>query len=201
MSRNSHVEVNEPETLKRYLSRVYILSRICRYISSTAIFNSQSKCSCQKARRYSSIGDSKLEQATKTIRTQNGTNSQLRDSTASIVLYKSIILRKRSFHSSSFQSLKTTKGSSDINPASVINDNNPKKLVGKTKSKPTVKPINVTTLVRLKLAQFKKLDQKYYKLLDIVSDPFFLIACYEEIKGKKGNMTTASDRYTLDGLN
>lgn len=43
-------------------------------------------------------------------------------------------------------------------------------------------------------------NNKYYNLLDILSDPFFLVACYEEIKGKKGNMTPGSDKYTIDGL-
>ena len=33
MSRSSHAEVYEPDTLKRYQSREYIPSRICRYIS------------------------------------------------------------------------------------------------------------------------------------------------------------------------
>lgn len=194
MSRSSHVEDNEPETLKCYQSREYILSRICRYISSIAYFNSQSKIGCQKARRYSSIGGSKLGQATKTTRTLNGTNCQLRDSTAS-VLY--LGLRKRNFHSSI--SLKAnTKGNRDNTSESGTIDNHAEKLVGETKQQKAVKPSNVTTLVMKKLTH--KNINKYFKLLEILSDPFFLVACYEEIKGKKGNMTPGSDKYTIDGL-
>jgi len=54
-------------------------------------------------------------------------------------------------------------------------------------------------MVMKKLTQIK--GNKFYKLLDKLSDPFFLVACYEEIKGKKGNMTQGSDNYTIDGLN
>ncbi len=200
MSRSSHVEGYEPDTLKRYQSREYILSRICRYISSIAFFNIQSEESCQKARRYSSIGGSKLGQAAKTTWTLNGTNSQLRDSTASTLLLGSI-MRKRSLHSSSV-SLKTlTKGDRDNMSVSETLDNCPKKLVEDTKPilKRAVKPTNATTLVMQRLNY--KSEQKFFKLLDILSDPFFLVACYEEIKGKKGNMTPGSDKYTIDGLN
>jgi hypothetical protein len=30
-------------------------------------------------------------------------------------------------------------------------------------------------------------EQKYYNLIDIIADPYFLVACYEEIAKKKGN--------------
>ena len=148
MSRSSHVEDYEPDTLKRYQSREYILSRICRYISSIANPNCQSGISCQKARRYSSIGDSKLGQAAKTTRTLNGINSQLRDSTASILL-SSNLLRKRSFHSSRVTMIISTKGNRDNMSVSETLDNNLKKLVGDTKPLPkkAVKPNNVTTMV------------------------------------------------------
>lgn len=41
----------------------------------------------------------------------------------------------------------------------------------------------------------------YYNLNKLLSDPYFLIACYENIKSKPGNMTKGIDKYTLDGLN
>jgi group II intron reverse transcriptase/maturase len=200
MSRSSHVEVDEPDTLKRYQSREYILSRICRYISSIAFFNIHSEESCQKTRRYSSIGGSILRQATKTTWTLNGINSQLRDSTASI-LPTSNVLRKRSFHSSNASLNALTKGNRDNMSVSESIDIHSKELIGTTKPivKKAVKPINVTTMVMEKLNYMN--GNKFYKLLNILSDPFFLVACYEEIKGKKGNMTPGSDNYTIDGLN
>lgn len=80
-------------------------------------------------------------------------------------------------------------------------DNCQEKLVGDTKpnSNKVVKPINVTTIVKQKLNYTN--EGKIYKCLEILSDPFFLVACYEEIKGKKGNMTPGSDNFTIEGLN
>jgi len=58
-----------------------------------------------------------------------------------------------------------------------------------------------------KLEQYKKpepeqeQEQKYYNLIDIIADPYFLVACYEEIAKKKGNWTPEADGMTLDGLN
>ena len=199
MSRSSPVEVYEPDTLKRYQSREYIPSRICRYISSIAFSNNRSGKGCQKARRYSSLGGSKLGQAAKTTWTLNGTNSQLRDSTASILL-SSNLLRNRRFDSSRVTMIISTKGNRDNMSVSETLDNNLKKLVGDTKPLPkkAVKPNNVTTMVMEKL-NYKNGD-KFYKLLDILCDPFFLVACYEEIKGKKGDMTPGTDKYTIDRL-
>jgi hypothetical protein len=51
------------------------------------------------------------------------------------------------------------------------------------------KRVGVTTIVMQKLEQYKKPEQKYYNLIDIIADPYFLVACYEEIAKKKSNMT------------
>ena len=40
----------------------------------------------------------------------------------------------------------------------------------------------------------------YHNLIGIIADVRFLIGCYEEIKGKPGNMTRGTDRKTLDGV-
>jgi group II intron reverse transcriptase/maturase len=52
-----------------------------------------------------------------------------------------------------------------------------------------------------KLEQYRKPEQKYYNLIKLIADPYFLVACYEEIAQKKGNLTPGSDGYTIDGLN
>jgi hypothetical protein len=52
------------------------------------------------------------------------------------------------------------------------------------------KRVGVTTIV--KLEQYKKPGakaKKYYNLIDIIADPYFLVACYEEIADKKGKRT------------
>jgi group II intron reverse transcriptase/maturase len=191
ISRNSHVEDNKPDTPKRLQITEYILSRIRRYISSLPCFNGTSKTSSQKARRSSPIGSYKSEQAAKTIWTINTTHCQLRDSTAS-----NLIMRKRSFHNSA-----CTKGSSKDTPTQKTLDCNLKKPVRKVKPIKVAKRVGVTTIVSKELEQYRKPGQKYYNLIKIISDPIFLVTCYEEIAKKKGNMTPGSDSYTLDGLN
>jgi len=47
------------------------------------------------------------------------------------------------------------------------------------------KRVGVTTIVMQKLEQYKKPEQKYYNLIDIIADPYFLVACYEKIAKKK----------------
>lgn len=62
--------------------------------------------------------------------------------------------------------------------------------------KATAKP-TLVHIVSQKLSEFKTYDGKYNKIIQLVSDPFFLVACYEEINGKPGRIR---DR-RLDGLN
>jgi len=63
------------------------------------------------------------------------------------------------------------------------------------------KRVGVTTIVTNELEQYRKPEQKFYNLIKIISDPLFLVACYEEIAKKKGNLTPGSDGYIIDGLN
>ena len=63
------------------------------------------------------------------------------------------------------------------------------------------KRVGVTTIVMGKLELYRKPEQKYYNLIRLIADPYFLVACYEEIAKKKGNMTPGSDGYTIEGLN
>lgn len=191
ISRNSHAEVNKPDTHKRLQATENILSRIYRYFSRIAYINGTSIISCQISRRSSQIGSHKYEQAAKTIWTLNTTHSQLRDSTASI--YK----RKRSFHSSIYN----TKGSSDYTPPYKALDNNKTNPVREVKPANVGKRVGVTTIVTNELEQYRKPEQKFYNLIKIISDPLFLVACYEEIAKKKGNVSPGSDGYTIDGLN
>lgn len=68
--------------------------------------------------------------------------------------------------------------------------------VGQVKSaKATTNP-TLAHIVSLKLSEFKTHDEKYNKLTQLLADPYFLQACYEEIK--KGNMRGKKE--TLDGL-
>jgi len=194
ISRNSHVEVNKPDTHKRLQAKENILSRIYRYFSRIAYNNGTSFISCQISRRSSHIGSNKYEQAAKTIWTINTTHSQLRDSTASIyIIYK----RKRTFHSSVYN----TKGSSDYTPLYKALDNNKTNPVRDVVVKPAkvANRVGVTTILTNELEQYRK--PEHYNLIKFISDPLFLVACYEEIAKKKGNTNPGSDGYTIDGLN
>ena len=87
--------------------------------------------------------------AAKTTGTLNRPNSQLRDSTATI-LPRGSVLRKGSFHSSSVSLNTMTKGNRDYMSASEIIDNRSKKLVGA--SKPLFKR-RLNLLMRLDLLE------------------------------------------------
>jgi hypothetical protein len=60
--------------------------------------------------------------------------------------------------------------------------------------------VPVITMVKKELFQYKEHNGKYNGLIRIISKPEFLVACYEEIKGKPGNMTPGVDNTTLDGI-
>lgn len=102
--------------------------------------------------------------------------------------------RIRSFHSSA-----CTKRNSITSSKETI-DNNLEKPVSKVKSQKVAKRVGVTTIARKLLDQNKVSGQKYYKIMNSIADPNFLVACYDEIKSKPGNMTGAVERSTLDGL-
>jgi hypothetical protein len=103
------------------------------------------------------------------------------------------MMRRRSFHSRVI-----TKGNSNDTSGADASDRGQEKPV--TKVKKLAKRVGVTTVARKLLDPNKKVDQKYYKIMDIMTDPNFLIACYEEIKSVPGNMTRGTDAQTLDGI-
>lgn len=47
----------------------------------------------------------------------------------------------------------------------------------------------------------KNESKKYNGIINILSDPLFLQACYLEIKSKPGNMSRGITSETLDGIN
>lgn len=107
-----------------------------------------------------------------------------------------LAMRRRSFHSSAY----CTKGNSIDTLNKEMLDNN-EVLAREVKPKRVAKRVGVTTIMRKYLELGKKPDQKHYNILKQLADPYFLVACYEEIMGKPGNMTRGSDNETLDGLN
>lgn len=54
--------------------------------------------------------------------------------------------------------------------------------------------------MKQELQKYKTKEKKFNGLVNLMSLPEFLVLCYEEIRGKPGNMTPGTDDYTLDGL-
>ena len=124
VSRCNYVEVNKLDTQRRHLFRRCILSRICRYIWGIAYSNIRNTLCWWEASRHPSIGKIKSVQAAKATRTLNGNHCQPRD----LIAYdwdNLLIMRKRSFHSSS---VVGTKGNSQN-----VKDNNEISLSTKNK--------------------------------------------------------------------
>lgn len=196
ISRCSYVEDNKLDTQWRHLFRNCILSRICRYIWDIAYCDNQSIICWWEVSRHPNTGNLRTVQATKATRTLNGIKSQPRDLIA-YDWYNLSIMRKRSFHSSL---VVGTKGNSqnvqdnkEISPSAKNRD-------GKVKLNTLTANPPLAQIISLKLSEFKTHDEKYNKFIHLLSDPYFLVACYEEIKGKAGNMTRGVKKETLDGI-
>lgn len=194
---NRHVEANKPDTYECQEAAEDILSRIYRYLCNLALEYGNRFLCCHKI-THSLYTKSlrgrglRSKQAAKSIRTINVTSKQPRDRTASIL---HLDMRRRSFHSSA-----CTKGNSKTSLKVETLDCNQEKAADKVKPAGVAKRVGVTTIVRKRLEQNKIVNQKYQYVLKEIADPNFLIACYEEIRGKPVNMTKAVDKVTLDGI-
>jgi retron-type reverse transcriptase len=91
-------------------------------------------------------------------------------------------MRKRSFHSSV---PCYTKESSIDTPTFETLYSASLKPVRAVKPLKVAKRVGVTTIVMGKLEQYRKPEQKYYNLIKLIADPYFLVACYEELAKKK----------------
>jgi len=108
-------------------------------------------------------------------------------------------MRGRRYHSSLVGETKDTsqnsvfKGSSDVEPKIALK---------KTKPKTTKAVNNNAILIDLhnKIQEYKQHHQKIFNLSSIFTDPHFLISCYNQIKGKSGNMSPGISKETLDGI-
>lgn len=60
--------------------------------------------------------------------------------------------------------------------------------------------VSVYSWLRLRIDERTKNNDELHSLIDIISEPEFLLAAYDLIKGKKGNMTPGVDKKTLDGV-
>lgn len=108
--------------------------------------------------------------------------------------------RRRSLHT------RASRGSKGGSPTTVLKTKvlETKKGIDMTSSKvqKKVRSIPLVTLVKEELELYKDKHDIYNGLINIIKKPEFLVACYEEIKGKPGNMTEGIKKgETIDGLN
>lgn len=64
----------------------------------------------------------------------------------------------------------------------------------------TVQKVSLDTYVKKELQSYKNQRGQYNGIINLLTNPEFLIAGYEEIKGKPGNMTKGTTNITLDGI-
>lgn len=132
-----------------------------------------------------------LSQTPKDKLTLNINTEGIRDVTAELNVKN--LMRTRNYYSTD------TSSKSDV-----ITLDHPNENQGKSNSKDRISKVsNEKLLVETykKLNKYKSIEGKFYNLNKIIGDPFFLIACYENIKSKPGNMTKGSDNKTLDRIN
>ena len=132
-------------------------------------------------------------------RSRYGMNLILRDPTAS---NSTNLMRRRSFHTSRRKwniSSQETKGNN-------LSDFEKTKIFKNKKDSSSVRPNKVNRkeslviLVNKEMQKYKTKQDNYNGLIHLLSKPEFLVLCYEEIRGKPGNMTPGFDGLTLDGL-
>lgn len=138
-------------------------------------------------------------QAAKSVQALNITSRQPRDLTA--YEYNLYLMRGRSLNiSATILKDRNIKGDSQTSLKENAVDNN--NIVSSKSDKPlwVSGRDDVTTTVTKLLEQRSNVAGKYYKLLEILANPFYLEKCYNEIMSKPGNMTKGLSKETLDGI-
>jgi group II intron reverse transcriptase/maturase len=125
-------------------------------------------------------------------RTKNATGGSNR-------LWYENITRGRRYHSSPVRETKDTSQNSVFKSSSNLEPN-----LALIETKPKIKKAvdNNAILIDLhnKIQEFKQNHQKIFNLSSIFTDPHYLISCYNQIKGKPGNMSPGINNETLDGI-
>ena len=186
-SRSRKAEDDEPETYRRDQLSEHIPSRICRCVWDIVYIYIHWYEYSQGAPRRPNIGKTRYKQADTTIRTINGTLMEPRDRIAST--------RRRSLHSK----IPTLKGDSPNNPEKINNNSGHRKARRKDKNTDSSERM-ASSMVCKTLDEWESKGQRIRGLMRIMSDPMYLVKCYDTIRGKPGNMTRGVGPETLDGI-
>lgn len=185
--------------------KLYILSRILRYIIGIANKGHSDLISYLKAENHSSEESPIIRtqaqgskpkktmfESKKDSKEKNGSMRKASDLTAESPKEEiSKLMRGRNSHSSlgsKGPKFQKTKGSSK------------KSSNKKTKVSQLISNQTLRTFVQLNLNSYKTKEGKYNGIIRILADPAFLQFCYLLIKGKSGNMSKGITKETLDGI-
>uniref|UniRef100_UPI0020014B30 hypothetical protein n=1 Tax=Exserohilum turcicum TaxID=93612 RepID=UPI0020014B30 len=195
VSGDSHGQVNELETYKVAQLGLNVPSRIQQHLfgNPNVLRSSPYSYDCQKPKAYINI-DGKRAQDPKTI-TWNTYISQPRDLTA--YEYNLYLMRGRSFHSSTtFTKESSRKSLIDLTHDSSLKDN---KSLNPAKDSEMIK--SASSWAKDQLNKYVNKNYEYNGIINMLANPLFLCACYNEIKSKPGNMSKGTSEETLDGIN
>lgn len=186
-----HGQDDELDTLKWHIGRQYIQCRLCQYtcVRSLEVVGIRGETNTTLT---TSIGFNQCKGLTRNI---YGKIALLRDLTASD---SQMFMRRRNLHSSSHVAAKGGSQETEILEAKALE----KQVSAKPSSKAqkTRKSDSFVALVKKEIQIYSNKQNTYNGLINILKDPAFLVACYEEIRSKPGNMTKGSTRETLNGI-
>lgn len=187
-------KANKLDTYSRDKFSGGLLSRICRGLSWTYMIISHGLCTVKNQleipirKPRTSIGMfNGNAQVPKTAKTLNITRPQPRDLTAFV---RGRSLNSRAFSSKSGSRSTLKKYSNNSALAKAERDDK-----GQNPSKQPAGSILEETI-----ASSQSKGQKVRGLMRILSDQYFLMKCYEEIKSNPGNMTRGLTKTTLDDV-
>lgn len=186
-SRSRNAEDNKPETYRRDQLSEYIQSRICRCIWDIVLIYIHWYEHSQEAPRRPNIGKTRYKQADTAARTISGILREPRDRIA--------LTRRRSLHSR----IPTPKGDSPNNPEAINNNSGRRKARRKDKNANSSERMASSMISKI-LDEWESKGQKIRGLMTVMSDPMYLVKCYDTIKSKPGNMTRGIGHQTLDGI-
>lgn len=195
LSGDSHGQDNELDTYREAQLGLSVLSRISRHlIRGINVCTGRPYCAdCQKPLAHFSI-ENQNTQGPNTINS-NANATQPRDLTA--YGYNMYLMRGRSFHSSN----SLTKGNSRKSSLLDIHGSNIKGADKLNLLEDSKSLTSISSWAKTVVNNYIKGDGTYNGLINILSEPSFLQACYLEIKSKPGNMSKGSDNIILDGIN
>lgn len=194
VSGDGHGQDNKLDTYKVAQLGLNVLSRIVQHLIGKNNVTSDRPCTsnCQQSYTYFYLEDENA-QGPKTI-ISNTYISQPRDLTA--YGYSMYLLRGRSFHSS----ISYTKGSSQKSSILSNHDSSNKDTESLNLEISSDSSMSASSWAKKELNKYKT-GEKYNGIINILSNPTFLQACYLEIKSKPGNMSKGITPETLDGIN